>query len=68
MDNFRKEHDTPHAYGYGWKEDRVTIDRDEYDQLVKDSCLLIWMQDYFARMGIVMELERLEAFAKEHNS
>ena len=54
-----KEHDTPHAYGYGWKEDKVTIDREEYDQLVADSCLLTWLQ------GILnLDLEKLAETAK----
>jgi hypothetical protein len=54
-----KDSDTPHSYGYGWKEDRVTIDREEYDQLVADSCLLTWLQ------GILnLDLEKLAETAK----
>ena len=61
MDNFRKEHDTPHAYGLDeyWGNTKVTIDREEYDQLVADSCLLTWLQ------GILnLDLEKLAETAK----
>ena len=60
-----KDSDSPHSYGYGWKEDRVTIDRDEYDQLVADSCLLTWIHDYLLDMGIKVDLEKLAEFAKK---
>ena len=56
-----KDSDTPHSYGLDeyWGNSKVTIDRDEYDQLVADSCLLTWLQ------GILnLDLEKLAETAK----
>ena len=56
-----KDSDTPHAYGLDeyWGNSKVTIDREEYDQLVADSCLLTWLQ------GILnLDLEKLAETAK----
>ena len=67
MNNFRKEHDTPHSYGLDefWGNSKVTIDRDEYDQLVADSCLFTWIHDYLLDMGIKVDIEKLAEFAKK---
>jgi len=56
-----KDSDTPHSYGLDeyWGNSKVTIDREEYDQLVADSCLLTWLQ------GILnLDLEKLAETAK----
>ena len=62
-----KDSDTPYSYGLDeyWGNSKVTIDREEYDQLVADSCLLTWIHDYLLDMGIKIDLEKLSEFAKK---